>query len=353
MARTLGDLIVKALLHSTAEEDVSASEARYRRFTAEAPDAIYVISHDGRIRDANPAACLQAGSPLSGLVGRHVRTLLPTVDRRLLVQIGRRVAREREALLACPVRRSDGRRLMAEIRMTPLPEGDVLAFVRDVTERFRVERTMLQIASREQERIGRDLHDMIGQQLTGVSYLSEAVGASLRRQGVAEARDLARMSDLLQRAVRQTRLIAHNLTAVELAERGLAGAIGRLADETQSVFGIPCEFRNRGADSYPPETARELYLVASEAVTNAVRHGRPGRIRITLASTARSLSLEISDDGHWRQPAGDSDGIGLRVMRHRMTLAGGHLTVEPQQPHGTRVLCVTPRKPGFWSTKGD
>ncbi len=351
--RLVAELLASALARKGSEEALRASEARYRRFTTEAPDAIYVVSHEGRIRDANPAACAQAGVPLAALVGRHVRTLLPTVDRSSLAQVGRRLSRERGAFLACPVRRVDGHRLMAEIRMAPLPDGNVLAFVRDVTERYRVERTMIQVASREQERIGRDLHDLIGQQLTGLSYLSEAVGASLRRQGVAEARDLARMSDLLQRAVRQTRLIAHNLTAVELAERGLAGAIERLAGETQTVFGIPCEFRDRGSDPVPPETARELYLVASEALNNAVRHGRPGRIRIALWSTARSLSLEIVDDGHWRPPARDSDGVGLRVMRHRMTLLGGRLTVEPHQPHGTRVLFVTPREPSFWSAKGD
>jgi len=349
--RLVAGLLASALGRQWSEEALRSSEARYRRFTADAPDAIYIVGNDGRVRDANPAACAQAGAPPAVLLGRHVRAFLPSFDRRSIDQAGRRLAAEGASLVTCPFRRADGRRLMAEVRVTPLPGGDALAFVRDVSERHRVERAMLQAATREQERIGRDLHDLLGQQLTGLSYLSQAVGASLRSRGAAEARELDRISELLQRTVRQTRFIAHNLAAVELAERGLADALDRLAVETRSLLGVRCDFESRGVVACSPETARELYLVASEAVNNAARHARPRRIRIVLTTTSRRVALEIADDGHWRTAGRAKQGIGLRVMRHRTALAGGRLMIEPQSPHGTRVLCVVPLRPEMGSAE--
>ncbi len=352
VGRLASGVFASALARAWSEHALRASETRYRRFTADAPDAIYVLTADGRIRDANPAACLQTGLPLVTLAGRHIRSFLPSLDRRGLVQMGRRVGRDRAVRLTCPFRRADGRRIAAEVSANLLPEGEVLAFVRDVSERHRMEQAMLEVAAREQARIGRDLHDTLGQQLAGLSYLSEAVYASLDSHGAPEARDLARISELLQRTVRQTRLIAHNLAAVELAERGLVDALQKLAEESQSVFRVRCDFTSRGTGICPPGTARELHLIATEALNNAVRHGRPRRIGIALSLESRRAVMEIVDDGHWRSPAMEGGGIGLHVMRHRAALAGGRLTVEPLKPHGTRVHCVLPAAREPWSPEG-
>ena len=185
----------------------------------------------------------------------------------------------------------------------------------------------------------------------GPSAVAVHAAGVVNRRGAVEARELDRISELLQRTVRQTRFIAHNLAAVELAERGLAGALDRLAVETRSLLGVRCDFESRGVVTCSPETARELYLVATEAVNNAARHARPQRIRIVLTTTSRRVTLEIADDGHWRAAGRAAEGIGLRVMRHRTALAGGRMMVEPQRPHGTRVLCVVPLRPEMGSAE--
>jgi len=217
-------------------------------------------------------------------------------------------------------------------------------------ERRELENDLLAAAVRERTRIGRDLHDSLGQKLTGALYLFSAY----RKGNPAPEADL--ITATLKDAVAQIRRIARGLAPVELTEDGLPDALRSLAEEATALFSLPVVFEPASPLPRLPTAAmaENLYLVAQEAVTNAARHARPTRIRVTLSTTPSGGLLAIDDDGPGlpappaagtpaRSPS--EGGNGLRIMRHRAELHGGTLSLEPSPLGGLRVACRFPAPP--------
>lgn len=214
-------------------------------------------------------------------------------------------------------------------------------------DRRKLEDEVLRIAGREKARIGSDLHDSLGQKLTGAMYL---FGAYRQRAGApdeATAADAAQIAATLKDAVTQVRRIARGLAPVTLTENGLADALRHLAGESQTLFQKPVEFfAEREGQPHNAGTAEHLYLIAQEAVNNAARHSGATRIVITLDYDERGGELTIEDNGHGLStpaPSDDLGGSGLRIMRHRAEVFGGELFIEPTPGGGLRVRCRFPQ----------
>lgn len=223
------------------------------------------------------------------------------------------------------------------------PAGEpthIQGIVTDITERRRLEHEVMGISRREQERLGQDLHDSLGQQLTGIGFLTGALG---REMGAASphAEAVARIGALVRDAVSETRLIARGLTPVDVAEEGLAESLRQLATDTRERFRLSCECEEVGnAIVHDNAVATQLFYVAQEAVTNAVRHAEPTHILIDLRTDGESGLLTIQDDGvGMREDKGNPSGMGLRIMRMRAENVGGALVIEPVATGGTRVKC--------------
>lgn len=338
----VGEMIAHTLHRKAAIEALGHSESRYRAITEEAMDAVFLIDPAGTISDVNAAGCALFGLPRDRMVGVSSRRLFSTVSRPILKQMGEaiRVGQGVATTLFFTGPRGDSRAV--EVRARRLQDGRVLALARDVTERRQLERELLTIASREKQRIGRDLHDTLGQQLTGAAYLSAALERRLRGRAMREAEAARSLQHLLQKAVAHTRYVAHGMAPVEIAGQGLSEALRNLAAETASTFGLACRFADRGGAAGVTDlvVARELYQIALEAVHNAVRHGHPRHVTIELSGTKTGGCLAVTDDGRWREPnrRKDRSGIGLRMMRYRAEMIAGH--VEVRRHHGTRVECT-------------
>lgn len=214
-------------------------------------------------------------------------------------------------------------------------------------DRRELEDEVLRISGHEKARIGRDLHDSLGQKLTGAMYL---FGAYRQRTGKAEPAaeaDAAQIAATLKEAVSQVRRIARGLAPVALTEDGLADALRRLAEESGALFQKDIEFyAEREGRPKDVGTAEHLYLIAQEAVNNAVKHGGGSRIVMSLDYNERGGELTIEDNG--RGFAADSKpdregGNGLRIMRHRAEVFGGELAVVPGPAGGVRVTCRFPK----------
>jgi PAS domain S-box-containing protein len=216
----------------------------------------------------------------------------------------------------------------------------------DVTESNRLERTILDISGREQRRIGQDLHDGLGQHLTGVAFMSKVLEQKLREKSLPEAHDAAKIVGLVNEAINKTRELSKGLLPVLSDARGLMSALERLAIEVEDVFQIPCRF-----ECDPPVLIREsgiathLYHIAQEAVGNSLRHGNPGRIVIRLAGGECSF-VSVDDDGvgvrqAW-PPAPGAQGMGMLIMGYRAKMIGGALEVRPGPDGGTSVCCTFP-----------
>jgi PAS domain S-box-containing protein len=326
-----------------AEAALRRSEERFRSVMEQAPDAYVVMTTDGTICDLNPGACTATGYTRAALLGRPITDFLDVHE-----LIGKpiqwdRVRRGEVFTDTRRTRRADGSYVTLEARLAPLADGHVLIVARDVTERRRLEKEVVEISRREREAVGRDLHDSLGQQLSGLSLLCAGLRDQLASKGLPEAAEAERIAALLGASVGQTRRIAQGLCLVELSSTGISAALESLADHVSAVFTVNCRYVQDGKDVIPRDaTASHLYLIAQEAASNAVRHGRAKSIVIELRTRGGLGQLQIRDDGcgFTVMPVAVA-GLGLRIMRYRADMIDGSLAVT-SDPTGTRVTCKFP-----------
>jgi signal transduction histidine kinase len=210
-------------------------------------------------------------------------------------------------------------------------------------ERRELEDEVLRISGHEKARIGRDLHDSLGQKLTGAMYL---FGAYRQKAGPVAEESAEQIAATLKEAVSQVRRIARGLAPVALTEDGLPDALRRLAEESAALFQLNIEFyAEREGRPRDVGTAEHLYLIAQEAVNNAAKHAGASRIVLTLDYDDRGGVLVIEDNGRGLSAGGKPDqegGSGLRIMRHRAEVFGGELALGPSPQGGVRVTCRFP-----------
>ena len=203
-----------------------------------------------------------------------------------------------------------------------------------------LERQIMDISEQERERIGHELHDSLGQQLTGIAFLSKALSQKLAAQSPAEAKDASHIVALINQAVSDTRQLARGLQPVEVEENGLMSALDELANNIEGLFHIDCEFHCNTPVLVPDKiVANHLYRIAQEAANNAVKHGKAARILIELTAPQGKIQLVIRDDGSGFEPnSKDKDmGMGLQIMRYRANIIGASLDIETGPAHGTQI----------------
>ncbi|MEA3212216.1 MAG: hypothetical protein QOE70_5273 [Chthoniobacter sp.] len=214
-------------------------------------------------------------------------------------------------------------------------------------ERVRLEREVVETSEHERRRIGQDLHDGIGQQLTAASLATNGLVTALESAVPA----LAPMGESLGAQIRATiaevRALSHGLAPVELQDDGLMNALHELADSTARSARLRCVFDCPTPVRVPDAAiAAHLYRIAQEAVNNALKHAAPGEIRIGLERRDGTVVLEVDDDGDGLpEPLPPGGGIGLTVMRHRAQIVGGVLEIGSPPAGGTRIACGVASSP--------
>jgi signal transduction histidine kinase len=224
--------------------------------------------------------------------------------------------------------------------------GYAMARSSEAAERRRLEQEVLEISERERQRIAHDLHDDLGQQLTGIAMLARSLAAKLSARGLPEAADAVVLGELVQSTIAQSVALARGLDPLSVCDEELPAALDVLAQEAERRFRIHCEVGSRGTvPRVSGTTAAHLYRIAQEALTNAVKHGRARRVDIDLRGDGGALELCVSDDGRGLpDPEQLERGQGLRIMEYRARSIGASLAVE-RNPNGsgTRVRCLLPR----------
>lgn len=213
---------------------------------------------------------------------------------------------------------------------------------RDLTERRQLERQLLTITDAEQQRIGADLHDGLGQELTGLACLAAALRDRIRVIRPRESSEADTIARLANEATSKSRALAHGLNPVQIEERGLEFALEDLAGQSRRLHGISCEFVLRGASPrLGGFEAGHLYRIAQEAIHNAVRHGGARRVRVLLISRNAGCRLVIADNGRGFDPRLQSSGTGrgLSLMNYRANMLGGSLSVSSIPGFGSRICC--------------
>ena len=195
------------------------------------------------------------------------------------------------------------------------------------------------------QRIGHDLHDGLGQHLTGISLLSETTAQQIESGRAPDRANIETITRLVSEAVRITRDLAKSLSPMTLEKDGLLAALEELSDTATALFGIDCEcvfsdqllILNRSRSLH-------LFRIVQEAVNNSVRHGKAKHVSIKLSGNAKSLLVTITDDGSGlSHKTTENPGLGLRIMQYRARMIGALLSVKrATNSGGTIVTCNCP-----------
>ena len=333
--------------HHQAEKSLRDSEARLRAVIDTAVDAIITIDENGLIRSTNPATAKMFGYSTSELIGQNVSTLMPSPYReehdgylmrylqtgeKRIIGIGREVRG----------RRKDGTVFPVELAVSEMQAdgGRFTGILHDITRRKELEREILEIADLEQKRIGQDLHDNVGQELTALGLLTDALLESIRVHSPMDLDVTRKISQGLKRSLARVRAISRGLIAAEVDVHGLRAALADLAARVGENPGVRCTFHcDEPFDIENHLKARHLLLIAQEACGNALKHSHAENIEIGLYLRDDLQVLQIKDDGIGI-PSHPEEGLGLRIMRNRATVIQADLTIEPVEPHGTLVTCT-------------
>lgn len=312
-------------------------------------DAIYSRSLGGMIMSWNKSAERIFGYSAKEMIGRSSEILLPperaNETRWLLDRIrrGQRV----DHLQTVRVRK-DGTRISISLSLSPINNGrgrivGVSTIARDITIERELQTRLLQASEDERQRIGRDLHDSLGQQLSGMELLGRTLHKALARRGILEANTARLLVRQIQNATTQTRAIARGLTPVLDNPNGLMLALEELATTTRAFFRTQCEFNCEEPVLVDDHGAAvHLFRIAQEAVTNAIRHGRSRRIAIGLRRSGRQLVLQIDDWGKGLDAPVVRKGLGLRLMAYRASRLEGTVKAGNRTPHGVTIVCRVP-----------
>jgi PAS domain S-box-containing protein len=214
----------------------------------------------------------------------------------------------------------------------------------DITERKSLEEAILEISATEQRRIAQDLHDGLGQHLTGIAFMSKVLEEKLSDKSLPEAGEAAKIVQMVNQAIENTRQLARGLHPVVAEPLGLMSALKKWASEVEELFHIRCSFQC--AKPLPigdPNLATHLYRIAQEAVHNAIRHGKAKNIVVGLSGRQGTGTLVIKDDGDgFPKKQVGQPGVGLSIMNYRADMVGGSVKVQPNEDGGITVTCVFP-----------
>jgi PAS domain S-box-containing protein len=218
----------------------------------------------------------------------------------------------------------------------------------DITERRQLQQEVLEISEREKRRIGHDIHDGLGQVLTGVDMLIRVLQKRLAESSPGDADAIGNISHYMQDAIKQARMLAQGLSPVEIEADGLMHGLRELARNTSSLFKVRCDFVSESPVLMDDHAmAVQIYRIAQEAISNAVKHGKATYVVLSLTPKGeRQIELQVLDDGIGIPGNGTrSGGMGLRSMRYRADMIGAKLEIRPSLPRGTQVICVFPLSP--------
>ncbi len=212
----------------------------------------------------------------------------------------------------------------------------------EMEERISLERQMLSINEAIRERIGQELHDDLGQHLVAIKMRSELLKRRPRGKALKRGPEVDRIVLLIDEAIRKVRRIAQGLGSVRLNADNFISALRRLASDAGEMYDITCGFDyDRMVVIHDDLTAINLYRIAQESITNAVKHGRAKNVWIELESQGDTLVLTVRNDGTAMEGrAGAKNGLGIRLMRYRADLIGGNLSIHSARGKGTVVRCT-------------
>ncbi len=353
--QSLADHCGAALDRIRSRSQLHREEASHRALLQAMPDSMFRVRADGTLLDSKAATEDSAVQVLHRSRGLRLEEVWPAP---LATQTMACV--ERALRTGMPQRfefQPDTPETFRQYEARVVRSGDdeVLIIIRDCSEQVRLQREVLNISIQERQRIGKDLHDDLCQLLTGLGYLAQSLQTRLaptmkasgppRDPDPSAASTAGHIVELANQALSWTRKLSHELASEGLEIGGLFPALTDLTGTLGPLFRISCSVRWDAGIQFSDRILEEhLYRITQEAITNAVRHGKAGRITVDFAKQTSMIVLTIQDDGvGLAEAAGSTNaGMGLRIMRYRARQIGADFNIEALPEGGTAVMCRIP-----------
>lgn len=338
------------------EEELEESKAKAQAILETTVDGIITINEQGIILTFNKSASRIFGYSEEEVVGQHINILLPDPDKshqlffmeQYQILNKRRVVGPRREFTG---KRKDGSVFPMELSVSEAQWNNKKIYtgvVNDISERRRLESEILRISEEERRNLGQDLHDGLGQMLTGIRLISKNLAQQLKANGVPGADEVDEISNLIKEADEYAKALAHGLVHVDFEKEGLHTALKQLCRQVEKLFNIECIFHNRADVSICNNLqAMHLYRITQEAISNAVKHGKAGNIEIDLSAHNSTLELSIKDDGigfSESQKKEKKQGMGIHIMRYRANILSGRIEIKETKDKKTKVVCHIPQK---------
>ena len=325
--------------HAATLQALQKSHERFRLLFERSLDAILISDDGGRLVEVNGAACRLLGLSREQLLdGKWSDSPAKALRQR---SKGRS-----EGLGEMSFTKPNGERCFIEFSSTQLAPDLNLSILRDVTGRRALEHEIQEISEREQRRLGQDLHDGLGQSMTGIAFLAKVLQQKLQAKNVEESESAGNIALLINEALAQTRQLSRGLCPVVLDTNDIEAALEQLAENLRTLFSVSCELQCEPEIKITDNAvAVHLYRIAQEAASNAIKHGQAKNILLSLGSSNARLTLKIKDDGAGfpaMTPKGK--GMGLRVMHHRARMIGASISLRQSKAGGVTVTCSLPRR---------
>ncbi|MDZ7717668.1 MAG: PAS domain S-box protein [Balneolaceae bacterium] len=326
-------------------------------------DAIITTNKRGDILSFNPAAVEMFGYQKEEVIGKKVHLLIPSFysenqDLFLKRFTGLDDTITKGGKIDFKGLRKDGTIFHINLSVSEVPwkgERMFLGIIRDLSQKRELEKTVLDIANEERRRIGRDLHDGLGQMLTGTRMVAENLARKLKANEVPGADEVQEISEMINDADEYARTLSRGLVQVDLEKMGLCVALGNLANRIPKMYNINCSYTESGQVEFEnPYMALHIYRIVQEAVNNAVRHAEAKAILIRLAKNKLHTSVTIEDDGKGFDPNSvQKGGSGIQIMKYRAEMLGGILDISRTEDETTRVQCIIPNNLEHFNEPGD
>ena len=331
-------------------QQLKESEAMARSILDTTVDAIITIDDQAIIKSYNISAERLFLYTPDEVLGKNVKILMPEPYRRehddyiqnyhntgnkKIIGIGREVMGRRKDGSTFPM-------YLAVSEVNVNNQRIYTGIIRDITENRRLEQEVLRISEHERHRIGQDLHDGLGQMLTGITLINKSIFKKLEEQEHPLASNVEEVTGLLKEADEFARGLSRNLIPVELESNGLIAALHRLIQNAKRLFNIECSLENPLQIHFSdPTAATHLFRIIQEATSNAVKHGDASNVRILMDCDDSRLIIRIEDNGSGFSDTWDTHkGLGVRIMKFRSRLIGATLDIT-DSPMGGADIVIT------------
>lgn len=332
------------------QQRLKESEATFRAVFQNANDLIFLhrlTAHSelGTCIEVNDMACSCLRHSRPDLLEQAPHNLFPADCWRTVQKRIKRLAVSKTVRLETQMLTAGGRELAVDIiahRFTLNRRKVVLSVIRDMSERRAMEARLAEASDKERAMLGRELHDVLCQDLTSISMMCAVLKQGPGPHSPTYKDDVDMVHDLSVRVLGFAKQLSTGLLPMQLEEQDLSTALEQLAFSTDHLFNVSCTFtRNGRVVTDDPAVALHLYRIAQEAVNNAIKHSQAAAISIGLKPQSGGGVITIDDNGKGL-PRGrrGTDGMGMNIMKHRAKIVGATLNIKKAPSGGTRIMCT-------------